>query len=414
MDFSIILAVNKNSSEKFVVDNVVSYLKKRNLKKLEFGIEKLIYESFQDINQFLNINSQNNIRKILILLDTPSLSLDQISLLRSNSILLQSFADINEHFHTFHKYAQFLYDGLLLMEPEYINHFSVFGVPVYDGSLFNWETARIIENNLNCEYLIPINQRLYDFSFIGRMDRPGRKEFINNLKGSFNNIFIHDSSKDFLSAKDLNEIIRNTKYFFNSTSTQPLNTFGLEKFPENFQLHRSSRILEYAVNGCIIFTEILPQKVYKTYCQKNIPFIEVPRGINQGEYCLNYLKKKDINIQYLSRKTFDAAKETYDIKNVIQFFENIINDLKSNSPKFSKINFSRSQKHKINFQYNQFIILAEVRKILISNYSFPYKFFNLVKIIKINIFRDDVNLPLIFIKFTILKIFNRFSKFFKN
>ena len=67
------------------------------------------------------------------------------------------------------------------MEPEYIN-LSVFGVPAYDGSIFNNATARILSNNLVYEDLIPLNKRLYDFSFIGRMDRPDRIEIINNLK----------------------------------------------------------------------------------------------------------------------------------------------------------------------------------------------------------------------------------------
>lgn len=57
MDFSIILAANTNSQyQKMVVNEIFSTLKKSKSIQLGFCFEKLIYESFQDINQFLDIN----------------------------------------------------------------------------------------------------------------------------------------------------------------------------------------------------------------------------------------------------------------------------------------------------------------------------------------------------------------------
>ena len=104
--------------------------------------------------------------------------------------------------------------------------------------------------------------------------------------------------------QELNEIVKNTKYLFNSTSINPLNTFGFNKFPERYQLQRKSRVLEYAINGCIIFSEILPQKCYKTFSKETIPIIEVPRNVNQGEYCLNYLSRNNIDLDSLSRTSY--------------------------------------------------------------------------------------------------------------
>ena len=56
--------------------------------------------------------------------------------------------------------------------------------------------------------LIPLKDRLYDFSFIGRLDRPGRIELIKELKTKFKKIYLHDSSNGYLSNEELSNVIK--------------------------------------------------------------------------------------------------------------------------------------------------------------------------------------------------------------
>ena len=258
----------------------------------------------------------------------------------------------------------FFYDGLFIEEPEFLNFFEVFGLPTYDGSLFNNETAKIGGNILSYDSLIPLQKRKYDFSFVGRLDRPGRKELISSLKKSFDNVYVYDSCKVKLGDEELNEIVKNTKYLFNSTSINPLNTFGFNKFPERYQLQRKSRVLEYAINGCIIFSEILPQKGYKTFSKETIPMIEVPRNVNQGEYCLNYLSRNNIDLDSLSRNSYIKVLQTYNFKNINLFFLRFLDQIKPEVKKLSMHNLKRKEIKSIKYHYVQWHLLQEVRAII--------------------------------------------------
>ena len=255
----IFIAANDNSYfKKKVVNQIFNHLNSNSLINLEYNLNALIYRSFEDIIKELNKKNcvRNKNFNILIFLDLPNISLKELSLIKSKVYLFQVFGDIPEHFHSFQKYAQFLYDGIAIEEPEYTNHFSNFGLPAFDASIFNHETATILGDIPPYTSLIPLHNRLYEFSFIGRLDKPGRVKMIEELKKKFKNIFVHDSSLGLLSKEELNNIIKNTKYLFNSTSITPFNTYGFKLFPEYMQLQRKSRILDYAKNGCIIFSEI--------------------------------------------------------------------------------------------------------------------------------------------------------------
>ena len=92
------------------------------------------------------------------------------------------------------------------------------------------------------ESLIPIKDRLYDFSFVGRLDRPGRTELIRELNRNFSNVYLHDSSNEYLTSDNLNFIIQNTRFLINLTSVQSKNSYGFKKFPEYLQLQEKSRI----------------------------------------------------------------------------------------------------------------------------------------------------------------------------
>ena len=379
MNQTIFLAVNYFSEyKKKVVNSIVENLNSSNLIELKYDIKKLIYESYEDIIDSLtkNINNSN----LIIFIDIPDITLSQIAEIKSKAKIFQVFSDIPEHYHSFYKYSQFLYDGLLIEEPEYRNFFEVFGLPTFDGSLFANESAKLLGKNSKYESLIPLSKRLYSFSFIGRLDRPRRKDLLNNLKKYFNNIYIHDSSKENLSDKDLSEIIKNTKYLFNLTSIQPLNTFGFNKFPERLQLQRKSRALEYAMNGCIIFSEILPQKVFKTFSNDIIPIVEVPRSENIGKFCLSFLSKNDINA--LSKTIHEKTYQTYTTKNINLFFLELINEMKFKSSKFSKHKLNKKEIEKINYHYYQWQLFQKSRKLINSNIPTLSKLIELNKFMK--------------------------------
>ena len=361
---SIILAVNYNSYyKKKVVNNIVETFDLNNSVELKYNIKKLIYKSFDEIIKFLDADI-NNCSLIIIFIDIPNITLNQISKIKSKAKVFQLFADIPEHYHSFYKYTQFLYDGLFIEEPEFLNFFEVFGLPTYDGSLFNNETAKISGNILSYDSLIPLQKRKYDFSFVGRLDRPGRKELISSLKKNFDNVYVYDSCRVKLGDEELNEIVKNTKYLFNSTSINPLNTFGFNKFPERYQLQRKSRVLEYAINGCIIFSEILPQKVYKTFSKETIPMIEVPRNVNQGEYCLSYLSRNNIDLDSLSRTSYIKVLQTYNFQNINLFFLQFLDQIKPEVKKLSMHNLKRKEIKSIKYHYVQWHLLQGVRAII--------------------------------------------------
>ena len=212
---SIFIAVSRDAIyKKKVVSKIVDNLNSSNLIKLEYNIQKLIYDSSENIINFLENFKKNNLNILILVGGVPDLAFSEISKIKSYcnySKYLEIYMNITIVF--INILSSYMME-FFLEEPEYNSFFEVFGLPVFDGSLFNHESARIISNNFNFDKLTNLNDRKYDFSFVGRMDRPGRLEFAKNLQKYFKNIFIHDSSKKSLSDKELIEIIKETKYFF--------------------------------------------------------------------------------------------------------------------------------------------------------------------------------------------------------
>ena len=117
-----------------------------------------------------------------------------------------------------------------------------------------------------------------------------------------------------MTSDNLNFIIQNTRFLINLTSVQSKNSYGFKKFPEYLQLQEKSRILEYAACGCILFTETLPKKSFSTLNSKfSLPVIEIPRGINKSDFCLEYISN-NLNIEGpLGKKSFNLDLEIFDI-----------------------------------------------------------------------------------------------------
>ena len=58
------------------------------------------------------------------------------------------------------------------------------------------EMSKSTKAMINFDQLIPFNERLYDFTFVGRFDRPGRLELCKDLKKYFPNSYFLDSTKE--------------------------------------------------------------------------------------------------------------------------------------------------------------------------------------------------------------------------
>ena len=381
MKSTIFLAANFNSYyKKKVIEKIVHELNTSHLDNLKYDIKQLIYKSFNDITKFLEKNTKRNANDVIIFVDIPDLTLRELLEIKSIVKLFQVFGDIPEHFNSFYNYTQFIYDGIIIEEPEYKGLFDIYGSPTFDGSIFCNETAKILGKKETFKSLIPLNERIYDFSFVGRLDRPGRKSILNSLKNCFKNIYIHDSSNGTISDQKLEEIVRNSKYLFNSTSIQPLSPHGFNNFPERYQLQRKSRLLEYARYGCIIFSEILPQRVFKTFSEKIIPVVEVPRGVNYGDYCLNFLKRSDFDSDLFSRKTYESVYQTYKIENINLYFLNFLDEININSKKSNEYNFNKKEKEIIKYHYFQWFFFQRLKFILNSKLTIVSKLFVIIRI----------------------------------
>ena len=379
---TIFLAANRKSKiKKEVVKTISNILNDEKSLEMKYKIYALYYDSFSEVINTIDQKNKNIIKKnIIIFVDMPFFSVEEFINLRKKIYIFAVWEDIPEHYHTLYKYAQFLYDGLFI-EPGYKSLFEVFGLPTYNSSLFYSDLPSFFKYKKPYESLIPIKDRLYDFSFVGRLDRPGRTELIRELNRNFSNVYLHDSSNEYLTSDNLNFIIQNTRFLINLTSVQSKNSYGFKKFPEYLQLQEKSRILEYAASGCILFTETLPKKSFSTLNSKfALPVIEIPRGINKSDFCLEYITN-NLNIEKLSRQTYEIAYECFSISNINAIFNKILDDLRINSAKYSEFNLNKIENEQVKYNYTKFIIYREISLIISSKISIKRKFEKFFKLI---------------------------------
>ena len=91
---SIILAVNYNSYyKKKVVNNIVETFDLNNSVELKYNIKKLIYKSFDEIIKFLDADI-NNCSLIIIFIDIPNITLNQISKIKSKAKKYSNYLQI--------------------------------------------------------------------------------------------------------------------------------------------------------------------------------------------------------------------------------------------------------------------------------------------------------------------------------
>ena len=148
------------------------------------------------------------------------------------------------------------------------------------------------------------------------------------------------------------------------------------------QLQEKTRILEYAANGCILFTEVMPQKFYSTLNKDfKLPIIEVPREVNKSDFCFDYINKKNIDIQELSRETYESAMKAYNPESIKNVFLNVLNDIETGSAKYSNIKLSKIEDDIIKFKYSNFYLYQKTKIIFKSKQKTKAKIFKITNLL---------------------------------
>lgn len=283
---------------------------KLNKVDLDHKYHILKYECYEDILEELSLLKNKNIFKkiTIIFLSPPTISSQNIENLKDNYALICCFGDISQYFNNYYKLSQFLFDGIIVFEPEYTGFFEVYGTKTYSGDFINHDIFWVLDFEDHKINFNEFNNRKYDFSFVGRFDRSGRKESLKKICKYFPKTFIHDSSEKYLTVSELREITLNSKYFLNLTAGHKLDSYGIEKFPERNLIQRKSRALAYAAAGCICFTERLPQSKYYFEDNNYLPLIEVPINQKVENYCYEYITR---NEKCLVSKSIESRKSVY-------------------------------------------------------------------------------------------------------
>ena len=81
----------------------------------------LTYESYEHILKELSLIREKNVFKkiTLIFLSPPILKSQEIKNLRKSNAVICCFGDISQYYSYYYKITQFLFDGLIIFEPEY-------------------------------------------------------------------------------------------------------------------------------------------------------------------------------------------------------------------------------------------------------------------------------------------------------
>jgi len=201
--------------------------------------------------------------KILEFLDTKKIkaivNIDAVSLVMDVNFLTKIksnyevklicwHADISEYFDTYLVYVSQLYDMLILDEWTEIQRYKNYG--------FN---AKWFSHGYDLKYVKDSNSsRDIDVAFVGRMDRPGRKELYSKLSKTNLNIsfFGYGSKNGYISSEKMMELYSKSKIVLNLTS--------ISTVVPHFDTHRSinsllsqvkGRIYEGGIAGAMILTE---------------------------------------------------------------------------------------------------------------------------------------------------------------
>ena len=382
----------------------------KNIGKSGIKYHTLKYESYEDIIDNLSIIKKKDYydKITFIFLSIPIISPKQLRKLRENNALVCCFGDISQYYNYYYKFSQFLYDSLIVFEPEYKSFFEVYGTKTFSGDYFNHDILWILEfENQEIDFKKFKNRR-YDFSFVGRLDREGRYKALKKIKNFFPNTLIYDSSKKQLKDSELKEILLNSKYCLNLTRGHKFDSYGLSKFPEKYLLQRKSRALAYAAAGCICFTEKLPQEKYYFESKSYLPLIEIPNFSKVDKFCYEYTLKNKSNLENIAYKFRESVYKELSIKKIKEYINSIHKETWNKRKLINKSFINKEEILKINNLHNELIELQLFRKEVITMKP---------KIRKIKTFKEFKEITLFLLKLTrYIKLFFNYKikQFFHN
>lgn len=163
------------------------------------GFKKYLYEYLE----------KNNIRIIYFRnMPVSEMDLNFIERLRKDYFIFNYFGDVPEHFHNSYRYLSQALD-LILVDDYYDKfEFMIYGIE-----------SLLLPAAMDAQVYVPlgIGNKKYDVSFVGRLDRVGRKEFIAFLKqnGIKVEVFGWGSKNGVVDKKEMIEIFNNSKINLN-------------------------------------------------------------------------------------------------------------------------------------------------------------------------------------------------------
>jgi hypothetical protein len=201
--------------------------------------------------QILKYLDSHNIRAI-VNFDPVNicLDLDLLNKIKNDhgTKLIGYHADVPEYFDSYFVYVSQLYDMVLVDDYSELSRYHNYGY-----------IAKNFYHGISQEYFVKSNtERNIDISFVGRMDRPGRKELFHLLqnKGFSVAIYGFGTRGGYISSEEMMSVYSRSKIVLNLTSVSTsIPFFERDKTINNRIKQAKGRILEGMASGAFILTE---------------------------------------------------------------------------------------------------------------------------------------------------------------
>jgi spore maturation protein CgeB len=201
--------------------------------------------------------------------------------------LIGYHSDIVEYFDSYFVYISQLYDTILVDDYSELQRYKNYNYNV-----------KHFYHGISKEYISsPKNIRDIDISFVGRMDRPGRKELFSFLSrnGFSVSLYGYGTDNGYISSKEMMEVYSRSKVVLNLTGVSTSIPFFVRDKTINNRLSQlKGRIYEGMISGALVFTE--PAEGLKTIGKDGIDYVVFNSQEELAENLLHYLNKSDERI----------------------------------------------------------------------------------------------------------------------
>ncbi len=265
------------------------------------GFKKYLYEYLK----------KNNIR-IIYFSDMPisELDLNFIEWLRKDYFIFTYFGDVPEYFDNNYRYLAQVLD--LVLVDDYYDKFAF--------KLYGIESL-LLAAVFDAQIYAPlgIENKKYDVSFVGRMDRVGRKESIAFLKqnGIKVEVFGWGSKNGVVDKKEMIEIFNNSKINLNFTGISEVFKNRIESRIKQLKGHCQ----EIALTKSFVLTENSPviHRIFEIGTE-----IDVFYDKNDLLEKVNFYLKNEEKRKQMSQKAYQRALRDYDAHNAWEKFLQLI------------------------------------------------------------------------------------------